>query len=70
MSDPNPAPAPTKAAQAKKATKGVAIGTMGGGGLAVTISWLWSIFVPDHPMPTEVAMFIGPFLAAIIGRFI
>ena len=47
-----------------------ATGVTGGVGGGVVLVWLWSILVPEHPMPLEVAAAIGGIIGPLINRFL
>lgn len=43
---------------------GVAIGA-GGLGLGFTITWIWGMVFPEHPMPVEVAQGMSAFISFV-----
>jgi len=42
----------------------------GGGGLGAVVVWLWSIFMPNQPIPLEVAAVIGSGASFVIGTLV
>lgn len=45
----------------------VAHSGVAGAGSTVALSWLWNAFVPEHPMPTEVAVAMTPMIGGVVA---
>lgn len=39
------------------------------GSLSLIIAWIWNTFIPEHPMPAEVAIAMSTFLSTLAVFF-